>query len=406
MQDLKRSRKRFVGKSQIEKCDTVEEISIEEMDRGCKNNHGCKNDNHGCKNENHGCNHDNHHNCKHDEYECEEVIICKKSDHNYHDDCEPCGQEYDNCQKNNCEEGCCGPIMPQKFSLQNSVPYAIEVDRIYDTMKFQVFTDASGPRNKPLYFRYDVVEVNGEIPQRASVNIKIDRVCMNYSNIEIVPGNVSLENRTVTPLNPNLMCEDDALENLCPGFEDASNDDIGQTLFEYNVSGNINKECCNKGKGEKVGYKEKGLRVKVSDLVLELEGKCGCTDVVILAYPTVKMGCEFVDAEYIEFNFNTLTSTMCLPSDGTQVNLRQQFQTALKVECIGKSLLRLNEVDCDEYDYEFCIPNGIDLVCCLEEVVSVLISEQIVVLGSCKTITPRVVDTFTKVCDFSSCGEE
>ena len=406
MQDLKRSRKRFVGKSQIEKCDTVEEISIEEMDRGCKNNHGCKNDNHGCKNDNHGCKHDNHHNCKHDEYECEEVIICKKSDHNYHDDCEPCGQEYDNCQKNNCEEGCCGPIMPQKFSLQNSVPYAIEVDRIYDTMKFQVFTDASGPRNKPLYFRYDVVEVNGEIPQRASVNIKIDRVCMNYSNIEIVPGNVSLENRTVTPLNPNLMCEDDALENLCPGFEDASNDDIGQTLFEYNVSGNTNKECCNKGKGEKVGYKEKGLRVKVSDLVLELEGKCGCTDVVILAYPTVKMGCEFVDAEYIEFNFNTLTSTMCLPSDGTQVNLRQQFQTALKVECIGKSLLRLNEVDCDEYDYEFCIPNGIDLVCCLEEVVSALISEQIVVLGSCKTITPRVVDTFTKVCDFSSCGEE
>lgn len=398
MQDLKRSRRRFANKpSQIEKCETIEEILVEEMDRGCKNNHGCKPENHGHK-------HDNH--CKHDEYECEEVILCKKSDHNHHEDCEPCGVDFDNCQNNNCEEGCCGPIMPQKFSLQNSVPYAIEVDRIYDTMKFQVFTDASGPRNKPLYFRYDVVEVNGEIPQRGSVNIKIDKVCMNYNGIEIIPGNVSLENRTVTPLNPNLVCEDDALENLCPGFEDASNDDIGQTLFEYNVSGNINKECCHKGKGEKVGYKEKGLRVKVYDLVLELEGKCGCTDVVILAYPTIKVGCEFVDAEYVEFNFNTLTSTMCLPSDGTQVNLRQQFQTALKVECIGKALLRLNEIDCDEYDYEFCIPNGIDLVCCLEEVVSALISEQIVVLGSCKTITPRVVDTFTKVCDFSTCGED
>lgn len=393
MQDLKRSRKRFV-KPQVKKNNKVEEIEIEDMDRGCKS----------CS----STSTESTQTCSQttiQDFECEEVLICQKPTTQSSTTCEACQPESDFCQDNGCETGCCGPIMPQKFSTSNSLPYAIEVDRIYDTMKFQSFTDASGPRNSPLYFRYDVVEVSGDIPQRSAVNIKINKVCMNYSGIEVIPGNVSLENRSVIPLSPVLISEDDSFENPCPGFEDISVNDVGQLIFEYSISGNSNPTCCSQGQGEKVGYKEKGLKVRVYDLVLELEGKCGCTDVVVLAYPSIKSSGNFVDANYVEFNFNTLSSTMCLPANGKQVNLRQQYQTALKVECIGKTLLRLNDSSCDE-EYEFCIPNGIDLVCCLEEVISALISEQIVVLGSSRPITPRVVDTFSKVCDFSSCGDE
>ena len=47
-------------------------------------------------------------------------------------------------------------------------------------------------------------------------------------------------------------------------------------------------------------------------------------------------------------------------------------------------------------------PNGIDLILCLEETVSILVTEQIVVLASLNSVEPRVVDTFAKVCDFNN----
>lgn len=392
MQDLKRSRRRFTNKST-----EIEEVRIEELERGCKKKHNECEEKKSCK---HECHKEEHyHGCG-----------CHKEEHYHechkHDDCDekctPCEEEFDVRMKNDCEQGCCGPIMPKKFSLSNSIPYAIEVNRIFDTMKFQTFTDASGPRGRELYFKYEVVEVNGEIPQRASVNINIETISMNYSEIKVKPGIVTLENRVVTPLCKNVL-ENEPTENLCPGFEDAVEDDFGQMLFEYNVSGNVNPECCSTG--EKVAYKERGLKVRAYDLVLELEGKCGCTDVVVVAYPVVKVNGEFKDAEFVEFNFNTLTAPCCLPANGMEATLRQQFQAALRVDCIGKALLRVSDVDCHGYDYEFCIPNGIDLVCCLEEVVSALVNEQIVVLGSAKPIEPRVVDSFSKVCDFTTCGD-
>ena len=83
--------------------------------------------------------------------------------------------------------------------------------------------------------------------------------------------------------------------------------------------------------------------------------------------------------------------------------LRKSYLTNLTVDCIGKALLRCVETDyCDCY-YELSIPNDIDLICCLQLTVSTLINDQIVVLGSTTAIQPRVVDTFSKVCDFSTC---
>jgi hypothetical protein len=92
-----------------------------------------------------------------------------------------------------------------------------------------------------------------------------------------------------------------------------------------------------------------------------------------------------------------------VPSDGRSVTLRQNYLTNLTVDCIGKALLKYVETDCCECYYDLCIPNDIDLICCLQLTVSTLINEQIVVLGSTDPIQPRVVDTFSKVCDFSTC---
>ena len=61
--------------------------------------------------------------------------------------------------------------------------------------------------------------------------------------------------------------------------------------------------------------------------------------------------------------------------------------------------------NCCECYYDFCIPNGIDLILCLEETVSILVSEQIVVLASLNSVEPRIVDTFSKVCDFTKIQE-
>ncbi|MFI3209669.1 MAG: hypothetical protein R3Y64_01245 [Peptostreptococcaceae bacterium] len=397
MQDLKRSRKRFVGKPNTQNHE-VEEILIDNLERGSKkheNGEGC------------GCT--DHHEEHYTEHHHEDHKHC--DDHKHHEDhkhhhheCEACQLADDIVIQNNCEQGCCGPIMPQKFCLSNSVPYAIEVNRIYDTFKFQTFTDASADGGDELFFRYQVLDVDGDIPTTGSVNVNIETITMNYTGIEIVPGNVTLENRIVTPLDNGIL-DNEPNETLCPGFEDAIDDDFGQTVFEYNVSGNLNSECC--PGGEKISYKEKGLKVRVYGLEIELEGKCGCTEVSVLAYPAKKSGrnCGYHEVDYVEFNYNTLTAPCCLPVTGVQTVLRQQFQTGLRVECIGKALLKLSAVDCHGYEYDFCIPNGIDLVCCLEEVVSVLVNEQIVVLGSAAPVAPRLVDTFSKVCDFDPCGK-
>lgn len=302
-------------------------------------------------------------------------------EHHHHDKCEPAEIESDICVDNPCSETCCSPIAPAKFSTSNSVPVAIEANRVYDSVVFQALTDGRAPEGT-LVYDIEVVEVFGPVPRSGPVNITIEKVCMNYCSIEIVSENPKLEDFNVVRISPK--------EEVC------------DTTFEYAVCGDRNSTCCAKGKGQSVAYKQKGLVVVVKDLVLELRGRCGCTEVVALAYPAVKTsgGCIKRICE-VEFPYNTLASTCCLPSSGRTVTLRQDYQVSLTVDCIGKATLCLVEVSECECYYNLDIPNGIDVILCLQEVVSILVSEQIVVLASPTFVQPRVVDTFAKVCDFT-----
>ncbi|MEG1311184.1 MAG: hypothetical protein RR942_07755 [Romboutsia sp.] len=393
MQDIKRNKRRMVNQQMAPMANKMEsskknseECVEEELNRGCgckpnqNNNGGCPtnncNNNCNCNNScDCGCNHNHHDHDGHKKPHCEP--------------CEPCEVESDVCFDNVCtNNGCCNPIVSPKFSTANATPLAIEANRVFDTMVFQTFTDAVAPNGDTLVFDYDVVEVNGPVPKGGQVNITIEKVCMNYSGIVIDTGTTTLEDYDIEPLEPitGKSCE---------------------TKFEYAVCGRRNATCCNKGKGTNVVYKERGLSILVEDLVLELRGKCGCTEIVAFAYPAVKgLGGEISRCCDVEFFFNTLTAPICLTADGRAVTLRQDFQTNLTVDCIGKALLRSMCDECCEYYYELCIPNDIDLIMCLQSVVSTLMSEQIVVLGSPAPIQPRVVDTFNKVCDFKPCGLE
>ena len=357
MQDLKKNKRRINQSTlQHEAKESLNEELQEDIARSCKSK---------------GCNCNKHD----DECELECDCVCKpKHNHNHkHDDeCEPCEVESDECVDNVCGEECCNPLSSPKFSTANSVPLAIETNRVFDSIKFQVFTDADAPNGEDLFFEYEVVSVNGPIPRSGVVNVNIDKVCMNYTDVVIKPGTTTLEDHVVRPIK-EVEKEPYEQENLCPEFGDIDGE-FCKTSFEYNVCGNKNRECSDQGKGERSAYKEKGLKVIVKNLVLELRGTCGCTEVTVLAYPARR----------------------------TSFTLRQNFQTALNVDCIGKTLLKLVDENCCECYYDFCIPNGIDLILCLEETVSILVSEQIVVLASPNAVDPRVVDTFAKVCDFTN----
>ena len=378
MQDLKKNKRRINQSTlQHEAKESLNEELQEDIARSCKSK---------------GCNCNKHD----DECELECDCVCKpKHNHNHkHDDeCEPCEVESDECVDNVCGEECCNPLSSPKFSTANSVPLAIETNRVFDSIKFQVFTDADAPNGEDLFFEYEVVSVNGPIPRSGVVNVNIDKVCMNYTDVVIKPGTTTLEDHVVRPIK-EVEKEPYEQENLCPEFGDIDGE-FCKTSFEYNVCGNKNRECSDQGKGERSAYKEKGLKVIVKNLVLELRGTCGCTEVTVLAYParrTSNGDLELVNK--VVFNFNTLAAPMCVPANGTSFTLRQNFQTALTVDCIGKTLLK--------FYYDFCIPNGIDLILCLEETVSILVSEQMVVLASPNAVDPRVVDTFAKVCDFTN----
>lgn len=368
MKDMKKMTKKSINKSvvQPEVRIETEEAVCEELDRSCKPK----------------VNHD--HECKKMHCECECECSCKPS---CKPNCEPCQLDAENCIDNtSCGPECCSPIAPPRFSPANSVPFAIEANRIYDTMQFQTFTDALGENGEPLSFDYEVVEVRGPVPRGGQVNVVIEKICLNYSSITIDPGTPSLEDYDVEPIENVKPCE---------------------TTFDYAVCADRNSNCSRQGRGQRVVYKQKGIVVTVEDLVLELRGKCGCTEIIALAYPSTKpFGSQRTRCEDVEFIFNTLSAPICLPSDGRGVTLRQSFQTNLTVDCIGKALLKyVGRNYCDDccgHDgyYELCIPNDIDLICCLQLVVSILTNEQIVVLGAPQGISPRVVDTFSKVCDF------
>ena len=400
MHDLKRSKKKMYKKQMPAMINSYNEestVEIEDLERGCKNKTNINNSNNACNcagnqstnqnnnnNQKHDCHHDHHDHHEHhdyDEFEC--VCECKKSNNH----CEPCEAESDTCVANPCAgDQCCNGITPT-YSSKNASPVAIEAQRIYDAIKFQMFTDATGPNGETLYFDYDVVEIEGRIPVTGLANVTVDEVCMNYSSIEVVPGIPSIEDLQVMEVEDNAPCD---------------------TVFEYAVCPEKNATCCARNRGQSVSYKERGLTVIVNNLVLELRCHCGCTKIRAFAYPAVQqMGGQLCRVDSVEFRYNTLAARMCIPSNGRSLTLRQDYQTSLTVDCISKAYISAQDCcgcDCDDC-FELTIPSGIDLICCIEETVSILISDQVVVLAVSQGINPRVVDTFANVCSFPSCGQ-
>ena len=285
----------------------------------------------------------------------------------------------ENCFPNPCPDECSHPLIPPKFSTSQAVLYPIETNRIYDTIMFRVFTDGKMANGEDLNFEYELGSLCGPLPNSTQTNATIEKVCINYTSIIINPGTTSLEDLSIEEINKyNKKCK---------------------TVFEYNVCGQLNRCCNDKCLGQNVMYKEKGLNVIVKDLEIELTGRFGCSEFTAIATPVSKCH-KGHDSNDVVFYFNTLSSDVVVPSDGRGFKLRQDFQTQLTVDCIGKAMIT-QEIVNNKPCYNLQIPNGIDLVLCLQNIVSVLIEEQIVVLGGPTKIKPRLVDTFGNVCDFS-----
>ncbi|WP_270647796.1 hypothetical protein [Paeniclostridium hominis] len=383
MKDLMRSKK-IVNKRVIQPTQNTETSRSyveaneldEDLNRGCKSN-GCKpqchpyvqcddRDDHNCNCNDHNHDHNHNHNHNHNHHNCGcNTDCCNCQD----DDCT------ENCFPNPCQEECSHPLIPPKFSTSQAKLYPIETDRIFDTIMFRVFTDGKMLNGDDLNFRYELGNLCGPLPCSVQTNVTIEKVCINYSSITINPGTTSLEQLDIEKV--------DGKKEKC------------KSVFEYNVCGQLNRCCNDRCLGQNVMYKEKGLNVVVHDLEIELTGRFGCSEFTAIATPYSKC-----DSNCVVFYFNTLSSDLVVPADGRSFTLRQDFQTQLTVDCIGKGIITqeiINNKPCFELD----IPNGIDLVLCLQNIVSVLIKEQIVVLGGPTRIQPRLVDTFGSVCDFS-----
>ena len=402
MQDLKKNKRKmnskqmstmsnFSEREEVEAVEALATVEVDEFDRGCK----CNNDMESHKNK---C-HEKHEKCKKHE-ECEE--------------CEECEVISEECSVNPCREECCNGVTPT-FSTRNASPVAIETNRIFDSIQFRAFTDATGPEGQTLFFEFEVIEVRGNVPSRGLAKVIIDEVCMNFEELEINPGDITVDDFTVTPVENNSTCD---------------------TVFESIVCPRRNATCCAQNRGQNVLFRERGLTVRIDDLVLEIRGHCGRTKIVALAFPAVKRSNgQLCRVDSVEFKFNTLASNICVPSSGRSITLRQDYLTKLTVDCISNAFIsaedcfncdcdrdrdrnhkcdrdhdRNHNCDCDcdcDFDcdcFELTIPSGIDLILCVEETVSTLIGEQIVVLAE-TNFTPRVVDTFANVCSFPGCGE-
>lgn len=375
MNDLVRNNKKVVNKrvfqtsqNQNNKKNTiVSSQAEEELERGCcQKAPVCKPQPNPCNCNDDCCN--EHHNCGCNIDCCDCCDCCDCND----DDCT------ENCFPNPCGDECGYPLKPAKFTTSQAVLYPIETNRVYDTMMFRVFTDGKLEGGSDLEFNYTLGDLCGPLPCSTTTNVTIEKVCINYDSVTINPGTTSLEQLDLELIdNPgNAKC---------------------QSVFEYDVCGQLNKCCNKKCMGQNVAFKQKGLQVLVSGLEIELTGKFGCSEFTATATPDYS---SQSGNKYVVFYFNTLSGDIVVPANGKPFVLREAFQTQLTVDCIGKGIITQSTVNNQPY-YTLNIPNGIDLVCCLQNVVSVLMEEQIVVLGGPNVIEPRLVDTFGSVCDFS-----
>lgn len=355
-----------------------EAVEMDAFDRGCKCND--KHDKHDKCDDKHDKCHDMCHDKCHDM--CHDK--CHDKCHDNNDDCE-CEVKSDVCIVNPCRDECCDGITPT-FSTRNASPVAIEAQRIFDSIQFRVFTDANGNNGETLFFDFEVIEVRGNVPASGLANVRVDEVCIEFSTIEIDPGDVTVDDFIVTPIENDSPCE---------------------TVFESTVCPDRNPTCCAQNRGQNVLFRERGLTVTVNDLVIEVRGCCGRTKIVALGFPAVKRGSQLCRVDDVEFRFNTLASNICVPSSGRSITLRQDFETTLSVDCISKAFISAEHCDprdCDCDCFDFTVPSGIDLILCVQETVSALIGDQLVVLAE-NNFTPRVVDTFANVCRFPGCGE-
>ena len=396
MQDLRKNKRKINNKQMCEISNIGEQEvrAVEELDRGCK----CNNQNMEQQQKNNKC-HDKHEKC---ELECH--CECKK--HEKVEKCEECEVISESCTVNPCREECCNGISPS-YSTRNASPIAIETNRIFDSIQFRTFTDATGPNGQTLFFDFDVVSVRGNVPSRGLAKVTVDEVCVNFSSIDITPGDITVDDFVVTPIENDSPCD---------------------TVFESLVCPIRNATCCARNMGQNVLFRERGLNATVNDLVLEIRGHCGCTKIVALAYPAIRRSNgQLCRVDSVEFRFNTLASNLCVPSSGRTVTLRQNYLNNLTVDCISNAFISAEDCnfdcngnirhdcdcdcDCDCDDdfgcdcFDFTIPSGIDLILCIEETVSALIGDQVVVLAD-TGFEPRVVDTFANVCRFPGCGEE
>lgn len=363
MQNLRKNKNKVITKQMIDLTseEAIDTEACDDMNRGCK---GKSNNNNNCCKQ--PCN-----DCESSHEHC--IDPCKKPPHHKPEKCcETCEDTISqNCIKNTCDTNlCCSPLNIPRFSAANAIPFAIDVNRIFDTIQFQTFQDANGTG---LDYTYEVMDVNGMVPRNGQGRVTINEICFNFDEMIIYPGNASLEGYTVEEITNDVACESN---------------------FDYTVCGERNSTCCSRGLGTTTRYRQRGLTIEINGLEIILKGKCGCTQINVLVTP---------NTDNAVFNFNTLSSQMCVPSDGNSFTLRQNYQTQLSVGCVGTGLISKECVNgCTTYDFE--LPGGLDLVLCLQETVSILKQDQVVVLGSTTQVEPRVVDNFAKVCDFSQCG--
>ncbi len=363
MQNLRKNKNKVITTQMMSLTneEAMDTEACEEMNRGCKGKHNNNCGQQSC-NDCEPCNDNYMDSSKHQQQHHHKQEKC----------CETCEDTItQNCIKNTCDiNECCSPLNISRFSVANATPFAIDANRIFDTIQFQTFQDANGTG---LDYTYEVIDVSGMVPRNGQGKVTIDEICFNFDEMVIYPGNASLEGYTVEELTNDIPCESN---------------------FDYTVCGERNSRCCSQGLGTTTRYRQRGLVIEINGLEIILKGKCGCTKISVLVTP---------NSDCVVFNFNTLSAQICVPSDGNSFTLRQNYNTQLSVGCIGTGLIsRECQNGCTVYDFE--LPGGLDLVLCLQEIVSILKQDQVVVLGSTTQVQPRIVDNFAKVCDFSQCS--
>ena len=225
MQNLRKNKNKVITTQMMNLTneEAIDTETCDEMNRGCKGKPNNMYNNNNCGkqtcNECEPC-----HNHIHDHDKC--IDPCKKP-HKPEKCCETCEDTLSqNCIKNTCDtNSCCSPLNVPRVSVANATPFAIDANRIFDTIQFQTFQDASGTG---LDYTYEVIEVSGMVPRSGQGKVTVEEICFNFDEMIIYPGNTSLEGYTVEEVTNDVPCESN---------------------FDYTVCGERNRACCSRGLG-------------------------------------------------------------------------------------------------------------------------------------------------------------